>query len=68
MIAFGNGEFVLNANVSEGVDVEFRGGDPAEAFAKRVVWIHNVPVTGRVGNGNRALGPVIVPLGDLNEG
>lgn len=59
---------MLNADVPEGIYVELRGGDPAEALAEGVVWIHDIPVTGCIRNGHRAFGPVIVPLRDLDEG
>ena len=63
-----HGYFVLDADVAECLDVEFRCSDPTETLAKGVVGIHHIPMAGGVGDGNGALGPVVVPLRHLNEG
>ena len=63
-----HGDFVLDADVTEGLDIEFGCGDPAETLAKRVIRVHHVPMASSVGYGNGALGPVVVPLRHLNKG
>ena len=62
------GHFVLDADVTECLDIEFRCGNPTEPFAKGVVRIHHIPMAGGVGHGDGALGPVVVPLRHLNKG
>lgn len=62
------GHFVLDADVTECLDIEFRCGDPTEPLAKGVVRIHHIPMAGGVGHGDGALGPVVVPLRHLNKG
>ena len=62
-----HGDFVLDADVTEGLDIEFGCGDPAEALAKRVIGVHHIPMAGGVGHGNGALGLVVVPLRHLNK-
>jgi hypothetical protein len=58
---------MLQANVSKGIEVKCWSRDPAEAFAKGVVWINDVPMAGRIGYGYRAFRPIHIPLGNLNE-
>jgi len=50
LIAFRNGEFMLDADVSKGVDVELWGSNPAETLAEGVVWIHDIPMAGCIRN------------------
>ena len=45
-----------------------RSSDPTEPLAKGVVGVDHIPVTSGIWNEDGALGPVVVPLGDLNEG
>ena len=59
---------MLSTNIPQGSHVKFRSRDPTEPLAESVVGIHHVPVTSGVRNRNRAFGPVVVPLGHLNEG
>ena len=63
-----HGHFVLDADVTECLDVEFRCGDPTETLAKGVVGIHHIPMAGSVGDGDGAFGPVVIPLRHLNKG
>ena len=62
-----HGDFVLDADVTEGLDIEFGCADPAETLAKRVIRVHHIPMAGGVGHGDGALGPVVVPLRHLNK-
>ena len=62
-----HGDFVLDPDVTEGLDIEFGSSDPTETLAKRVVRVHHIPMTSGVGHGDRALGPVVVPLRHLNK-
>ena len=63
-----HGHFVLDTDVAECLDVEFRCGDPTETLAKGVVGIHYIPMAGSVGHGHGAFGPVVIPLRHLNKG
>ena len=68
LITLCHGHFVLNANVPQGGDIILRSSDPTEPLAKGVVGVDHIPVTSGIWNEDGALGPVVVPLGDLNEG
>jgi hypothetical protein len=59
--------FVLNANASEGLYIVTWCCNPAEALAKGVVRIHNIPMTRGVRHRDGAFGPVVIPLRNLDK-
>jgi len=62
------GDLVLNADVPQGGDIKLRSSDPTESLAKGVVRIDHIQMAGGIGNGNRALRPIVIPLRHLNKG
>ena len=68
LVALGNGDVVLGANIPQRGNIELGSGDPAKALAKGVVWVDDIPMAGRVWHTHGTFGPIVVPLGDLDEG
>ena len=59
---------MLGANIPERGNIELWSRDPAKALAKGVVRVDDIPMAGRVGHTNGTFGPIVVPLGHLDEG
>ena len=68
LVALGNGDVVLGANIPKGGNIELGGCDPAKALAKGVVRVDDIPMAGRVWHIHGTFGPIVVPLGYLDEG
>ena len=68
LVALGNGDVVLGANIPKRGNIELGGCDPAKALAKGVVRVDDIPMAGRVWHIHGTFGPIVVPLGYLDEG
>ena len=62
-----HGDFVLNADIPQSGNIKLWCGYPTESLAKGVVGIDHIPMASGIGNGNRALRPIVIPLRHLNK-
>ena len=67
LVALGNGDVVLGANIPKGGNIKLGSGDPAKALAKGVVRVDDIPMAGRVWHIHGTFRPIVVPLGHLDE-
>ena len=63
-----HGHFVLNADIPQRRNIKLWSSDPTEPLAEGVVGVHHIPMASGIGNGNRALRPIVIPLRHLNKG
>ena len=67
LVALGNGDVVLGANIPKRGNIKLGSCDPAKALAKGVVRVDDIPMAGRVWHIHGTFGPIVVPLGHLDE-